>query len=242
MRYSPRMIQSAAGRLRFLRERSAYRSAAKFARHIGVPEVTYRAHESGLRGFGEPQARRYAEEMGANWVWLLTGEGAMVAGDADRVPELPGEGPSGFEIRSSSTRPALLPGRDLPVYASAEGGPSGMTVVPDDSIAIDWVPRPEPLAAVRDAFAVYVIGDSMEPRYEQGDMIFAHPSRPWQRDDDVLLLAQGGNGERAALIKRLVRWTPEMWTVRQYNPPRELDLARVDWQTAYVVVGKYNRR
>lgn len=234
------MIETASGRLRFLRERSEFRSAAEFARHIGVPEVTYRAHESGLRGFGESQARRYAAALGAGWVWLLTGEGRIEPTDpADHLYPEPARPPGLSEVDFSGAQSALSGDRDLPVYASAEGGPSGMIVTDEP---IDWVRRPEPLLSVRGAFAVYVIGDSMGPRYEQGDMILVHPSRPVQRDDDVLLVAEGEDGGRAALIKRLLSWSGVAWTVRQYNPARDYDLPRAEWQQAYVVVGKYNRR
>ena len=234
------MIETAAGRLRFLRERSEFRSAAGFARHVGVPEVTYRAHESGLRGFGETQARQYAAALGARWVWLLTGEGRIepAAAAEQYYPDL-ARPPGLSEVDVTDLRPTAAGERDLPVYASAEGGPSGMIVTDEP---IDWVRRPEPLLSVRGAFAVYVIGDSMEPRYEQGDMILVHPSRPVQRDDDVLLVAEAEDGGRAALIKRLLAWTGETWSVRQYNPPRDYDLPRSAWQQIYVVVGKYNRR
>lgn len=233
-------IETPHGRLAFLRERSSFRSAAEFARNLGVPEVSYRAHESGLRGFGEPQARRYAGVLNANWVWLLTGTGdpynVEPEGEARTEEDLARLRPNEVEIDG---RPVLTGDSDLPVYASAEGGKSGMIVTSDP---IDWVKRPEPLLSVRGAFAVYVIGQSMEPRYEQGDMILVHPQRPVQSGDDVLLLSTDSDGSRAALIKRMMRWTTEAWTVRQYNPPRDYDLARTEWQQALVVVGKYNRR
>ena len=45
-----------------------------------------------------------------------------------------------------------------------------------------------------------------------------------------------------ALLKRLVRKTPDYWVVRQFNPERELKLPRAKWGTCHVVVGKYNAR
>ena len=228
--------------MRFLRERSDFGTAAKFARHVEVPEVTYRAHETGLRGFSEPAARKYAAELGANWAWLITGEGSHRIQDKTQAKELNAvlaSLPQPTEVQLTGAQPAMSGKSDLPVYASAEGGPSGMVVTPDP---IDWIKRPEPLLNVQGAFAVYVIGDSMEPRYEQGDMILVHPSRPVQQNDDVLLAAQRDDGSMAALIKRLVRWNTRIWSVRQYNPKREYDLARAEWQLAYVVIGKYNRR
>lgn len=240
-------MDSPATRLRFLRERNDIGSAAELARRLGIPEVTYRAHESGVRGFGEPQARRYADALGANWVWLLTGTGSPFAPPEPPDPNVAdametsrvGDRLRGGDVDLRGAQSAVSGDSDLPVYASAEGGPSGMLV---NSDPIDWVKRPEPLISVRNAFAVYVIGESMEPRYEQGDMILVHPTKPVRRDDDVLLYGQQGDGGRAALIKRLIRWSDSSWTVKQYNPAKEYDLPRSEWQQAFVVVGKYNRR
>ena len=44
-----------------------------------------------------------------------------------------------------------------------------------------------------------------------------------------------------ALIKRLLRSTPEKWRVRQFNPAKDLDLDRSHWQKIQLIVGKYAR-
>lgn len=128
---------------------------------------------------------------------------------------------------------------DLPVYAGAEGGPTGLQVTPDP---IDWVPRPRPLRNVPKAFAVYVIGDSMEPAYRHGDMVFVHPALPALRGDDVLLTKQGGDRELVAMIKHLVGWSDRDWKLKQFNPEREFQVSKTEWPQVHVVVGKYNRR
>lgn len=128
---------------------------------------------------------------------------------------------------------------DLPVYAGAEGGPTGLQVTPDP---IDWVPRPRPLRNVPKAFAVYVIGDSMEPAYRHGDMVFVHPALPALRGDDVLLTKQGGDRELVAMIKHLVGWSDRDWKLKQFNPEREFQVSKSEWPQVHVVVGKYNRR
>lgn len=62
-------------RLRKARIEAGYLSAAELARKLKMPEVTVRAHEKGDRAYNEAQARRYAKELGVNWVWLLTESG-----------------------------------------------------------------------------------------------------------------------------------------------------------------------
>lgn len=131
------------------------------------------------------------------------------------------------------------PARDLPIYASAQGGPSGMLVTPEP---IDWTPRPRPLQHVANAFGIYVVGDSMAPAYRHGDMVFVHPSLPPLRGDDVLLTKHRADREMVAMVKQLQGWNERHWRLKQWNPAREFHASRQEWQQAQVIVGKYNRR
>jgi hypothetical protein len=131
-----------------------------------------------------------------------------------------------------------LRGGDLPVYASAEGG-GGVIIITSEPI--DVIRRPEPLLSVRDGYACYVIGDSMSPAYEQGDLLLIHPGRPARPGDDCAFIRDQGDGMQQALIKRLLRSTPEKWRVRQFNPAKDFDLDRSQWQKAQLIVGKYAR-
>jgi SOS-response transcriptional repressor LexA len=126
---------------------------------------------------------------------------------------------------------------DLPVYASAEGG-SGIIIT---SEPIDFIRRPEPLLSVRDGYACYVIGDSMSPAYEQGDLLLVHPGRPARPGDDCAFIRGQDDGTQEALIRRLLRSTPDKWRVRQFNPAKDLDLDRSHWQKIQLIVGKYSR-
>ena len=112
---------------------------------------------------------------------------------------------------------------DLPVYASAEGG-GGAIIITNEPI--DYVRRPEPLLSVRDSYGCYVIGDSMSPAYEQGDLLLIHPGRPVRPGDDCVFVRDQGDGSQHALVKRLLRITPEKWRVRQFNPAKDFDLDR----------------
>ena len=135
---------------------------------------------------------------------------------------------------------ALSAGRpDLAVYASAAGGPEGAWVLSGDAIA--WIHRDQRLVGVRDAFACYVVGESMFPAYEQGNLLLVNPAVPPNAGDDCLLIQEVPDGSRYALIKRLVRFNSTSWTVKQWNPDKTFSLPRKEWQRALLVIGKYNR-
>lgn len=203
-------------------------SLAELARRVGTSAQQMGRLEAGKR--------RLTQD------WMVRVAGALAVMPQDLLPESvvtppPGTGePVGSPLEMM---PASLGGRDLPVYASAQGGPSGMLI---DNSPTDWVLRPQPLLRVQKAFAVYVVGDSMEPVYEPGDLLLVHPGLPPTRGRDVLLTAQKQDGETAALVKRLVQSTPTDWIVKQYNPPAEFPLSRAEWQNAFVIVGKYHSK
>ena len=160
-----------------------------------------------------------------------------VSPDDLRSTALPaGSGLAG-ELRS---RGLLRPDRaDLPVYASAEGGGAGSIIITNEPI--DFVSRPGPLLSVRDGYGCYVIGDSMSPAYEQGDLLLIHPGRPVRPGDDCVFVRDQADGSQLGLVKRLLRITAEKWRVRQFNPAKDFDLDRGQWQKVQLIVGKYAR-
>ena len=144
-----------------------------------------------------------------------------------------GSGPAGEPRGGGSMRANHA---DLPVYASAEAG-GGAIIITNEPI--DFVRRPEPLLSVRDGYGCYVIGDSMSPAYEQGDLLLVHPGRPVRPGDDCVFVRDQGDGSLQGLVKRLLRITAEKWRVRQFNPAKDFDLDRGQWQKVQLIVGKY---
>ncbi len=135
--------------------------------------------------------------------------------------------------------PDFFGDRDLPVYSAAEGGPGEMVVSTE---AIEWVPRPWFMKEVKEGFAILIVGESMEPAYEPGDMAIVNPRlTPLRNKDAIFTTGEHGGvagGEFKATIKRLVRSDAKSWHVRQFNEPREFVLERKDWPKALRVVGK----
>lgn len=128
--------------------------------------------------------------------------------------------------------------KDLPVYSSAEGGPGGIIFSPEP---IDYVIRPDPLANVKAGYAMYAVGESMSPAFEQGDLLLINPHLPYRSGDDVLIY-RSEHGQNEAVVKRLRRATVEHWQLEQFNPPKNLSLPRGTWPVCHVIVGKYSRR
>ena len=98
---------------------------------------------------------------------------------------------------------------------------------------IGYTPRPANLGGVRDAYAIYMIGDSMEPRYEQGWLLHVNPFKPPTRGRDVVVYKRG----QAVLIKQFVGWEGDNLVLRQLNPDQTLHIPRGDVRDCHLVVG-----
>lgn len=136
--------------------------------------------------------------------------------------------------------PTFIGERDLPVFASVEGGPGELVINTDP---IDRVPRPWYMGQVRDGYAVVVVGESMVPAFEPGDMAIVNPRLAPMRNKHHIIVQESENGEFRATIKRILGWTSSDWQLEQYNPPpgreRRFSLPRDIWNRALRVVGKW---
>lgn len=113
--------------------------------------------------------------------------------------------------------------RNVPVYGRANGGDDGMYLFNGD--VIGWEARPPQLDGVADAYATYVDGESMYPRYKPGETVWLHPHKPAGRGDDVVVQLKPNDEYDAprGFIKEYVRRTPTKLIVMQYNPQMELE-------------------
>jgi len=109
--------------------------------------------------------------------------------------------------------------RDLPVLGRAQGGNDGNIIMND--AAIDWTFRPTHLEGIKDAFAVFVTGDSMNPRYKEGDLVYVHPRLAPVRDGFVLVEIDGHRG----FIKQFIKWDDDYLILRQFNPEKTLRIS-----------------
>jgi phage repressor protein C with HTH and peptisase S24 domain len=126
----------------------------------------------------------------------------------------------------------------VPVYGYAAGSDhadakSGGLNLANGEV-IDWVPRHPGQIGIKDAFAIYVFSDSMEPRYYRGELVYIHTGRPPEAGKDCIIEMMNGD----AYIKRLVKVGGGKIKVLQYNPEQEKEFIIKDIKAIYMVVGR----
>ncbi|MBA3241609.1 MAG: LexA family transcriptional regulator [Acidobacteria bacterium] len=172
---------------------------------------------------------------------LLANERELKQREIQRIAEyLEMEPPGGTapDIAAGFRPPTEILGeRDMKVFAAVEGGTGEMVVSTEP---IDLVPRPWYMREVRDGYAILIVGESMIPVFEPGDIAVINPRLPPMRNKDVVLIADEGAGEFRASIKRLVSATATHWNLEQFNPAKSLQWSKKSWPRALRVVGKFS--
>lgn len=125
----------------------------------------------------------------------------------------------------------------LKVMGMAECGPDGWSLWNGD--VIETIPRPANLASVPNAYAVYISGDSMVPRYHPGELAHIHPGKPVTIGAYVLVQKKPkASGEAPqAVIKQLVKRTGSKIVLRQFNPPMTFEIKADEVVSMHRVVG-----
>lgn len=146
--------------------------------------------------------------------------------------------------------PSELP-RDVPILGTATG--AMLEVQTNGAVErieeielqeeIGFARRPVSLANNRKAYALYVAGDSMYPRYAGGELVYVDPRRQPMIGDDVIVQLVGDIREDAdpaeikhVLVKRLVRNTASHLELEQFNPAITFKLAKANIASVHRVV------
>lgn len=128
--------------------------------------------------------------------------------------------------------------RDLPIYGTAiastreiSGHAIEQTTLNTGEV-VGYIARPPILRNIAHAYALYVQGESMTPRYDDGELIIAthgEKGRPPSIKDDVVVYLRDmedeeGDRASAVLVKRLVRKTASFYELEQYFPPLKFQI------------------
>lgn len=115
-------------------------------------------------------------------------------------------------------------GRKIPVYGQAVGGVDGEFLM--NGTVLYEVMAPPVISHISGAYAVSVSGESMVPRYEDGEICFVDPKRRVKKGDYVIAqIRQEEHGPLLAYVKRFIRQNSIELVLEQFNPPKELRFA-----------------
>ncbi|WP_020187816.1 S24 family peptidase [Methylopila sp. 73B] len=126
--------------------------------------------------------------------------------------------------------------QDVPVLGTAEGGAVGDFTLNGETI--DYVRRPPGIARAKDVFALYITGQSMYPRFNEGELVYVSTARPPAIGDDVIVELHPENGDAAGpgFIKRLAKRTPTKIIVEQFNPPAQVEFDRAEVRSLFRII------
>ena len=121
--------------------------------------------------------------------------------------------------------------RDLPVLSVFREGSDGFWFAEGD--AKEFVERPANLRGVANAFALYADGETMQPRYFAGELLFVNPNRPITSNCFVAIEMGDGRGH----VRQFLRRTHDGIFVRRLHPDNEQRLAASDVKRMYRITG-----
>ena len=198
---------------------------ADLARQLGLaPSAVSRM----LRG--ERQMKLLEAVQVAQFLGVSQDDVLRHAGEESTLPPSTEPPRRGRPPRPPSVFPA--PRQDqMPIKSAARGGGEQQMFLEDGPIG--YTPRPANLAGVRGAYAIYMVGDSMEPRYLAGWLLHVNPFKPPTRGRDVVVY----KNDQAVLIKQFVSWSDDTLVLHQFNPDAELRIPRGEVAECHLVVG-----
>ena len=187
----------------------------ELASAVGKTRNSVAQWESGVSHPRPNTLGEIAKALNVSTDWLLTGiqsngSGTQIFQADNRVNDVI---PANVELPSRQYMP-----QDVPVMGTAACSADHGSFKLDASI-IDYVRRPPGLLTTKDVYALYVEGDSMEPRFTAGDLVFVHPRKPVRIGDSVVVqIAKSENEPIEAMIAVLSKRTSHEVFLQKYNP------------------------
>lgn len=206
-------------------------SQADLARHLRLAPSAVSRMLKGERQLKLLEAVQVAAFLGVSQDDVLHHAGMAREEATPAEPQRRGR-PPGARATPRPVEPAFVRASDtIPIRSAGRGGGEQQMFLQDGPIG--QTPRPANLGGVRGAYAIYMVGDSMEPRYEQGWLLHVNPFKPPIRGRDVVVYKT----DQAVLIKQFVGWQSDSLMLRQLNPPQELRIPRAEVTECHLVVG-----
>ncbi len=222
--------------LRELRQ-AAGLSQEKLAELAGTSQPQINKLETGQRKMTVDWAVKLAQSLGVEPARLLGLEAVAPSAATAGSPRNPAAPPpllrrTGPNAPPPAYAPPAPVAEPMPVRAAARGGVDQEMFLEDGPI--DWIAKPDYLKNARDPYAMYVVGESMMPRFRPAQLLHVNPHKPPAAGAGVVVVKRS----RAVLVKEFVRRGPDGVVLREYQPTaREFTVANEDLDTIHTVVG-----
>lgn len=204
------------------------------ANEMGISRSQFIKLERGERGLTERTIALAAKAFGVSRARVM-GEAEVSPAEADAAPSPPSNASRPEEAGQVDIARFKGP-RNVPVLGTGVGGDEGDFRF--NGQRIDHAPRPPGIADRLDVYAIYVVGDSMAPAYEDGTLIYVDPHRRPAPRDYVVVEKHGSSEDEPgdAFVKRLVRRSAAKVVVEQFNPKDEITFAEADVKRVHRVI------
>lgn len=235
-------MESVAERIKFVRKLSGLTQAG-FAARLGTTRGAVGNWELG-GGIDTPNLTAIADKFGVPLDWLANNRGSAPE-SVSMVPATAGMAPARSAGLQEAPQPFsghIMPRADeIPLYGQILGGQ--IDAVQFDDEEASTIPRPPILWGVHGAYAAYVVGDSMEPRYSAGEIVHVNPRHPPLRNRDVAVQVQTEDGGPIILlVKRLISpWPSNILRLQQFNPRTTRQFPASKVLAVHRIVGREDR-
>jgi len=201
---------------------------------VGTTRQQVHKLESGERRLSIDWLLKLSAALGADPKDLLPPEQAPAFGGGDRsVSAVTPGGRAG--MASSGARAMPVDQNDprdmIPIRSAGRGG-NGQTMFLEDG-PIGYTRRPSSLSDVRDGYAIYMVGDSMSPRYEPGWLLHVNPYKPPKAGRDVVVTLI----DNVVLVKTYRGYSDTDLLLEQMNPAEDIRLDRSMVRDVHLIVG-----
>lgn len=195
-------------------------SQERLAELAGTSQPQINKLEHGQRKLTLDWAVRLAPHLGIH-------PDALLSGTSYAAPPLASNMAA---TRAPTAAPAYA---QMPVRSACRGGIDQEMFLEDGPI--DWIAKPDYLKNARDPYAMYVVGESMMPRFRPAQLLHVNPHKPPAPGSGVVVVKRS----KAVLIKEFVRRTQDGGVVlHEYQPvDREFTVPAEELDAMHTVVG-----
>ena len=163
-------------RIRELREERGW-SQAELAKTLKTSQPQIDRLEKGARKLTQDYITKFARALGVEAVDILSAQPRREQAATPHVPLMRGGAvKQNLEFRPGAQSPSFTGPRDLPILGHGKAGVEGFFV--DNGDVQGYAMRPDILAGVKNAYAIYVQDASMSPAFEPGFLVWVDPNCP----------------------------------------------------------------